>query len=106
MKTQFKKMALGAVLAGSMIFSAGVAMARDNDYSHRYDNRYYNNGYNNNGYNSRYDRGALENAKNQLNYDLQHRASRKQLAQDQAMIDQILSGNGRYDQRGYSWWPW
>ena len=40
-----------------------------------------------------YDRNALENAKNQLNHDLQRKASREKLAQDQAVIDQILSGD-------------
>jgi len=42
----------------------------------------------------------LAEAQNQLNYDLQHKASRKKLAQDQAVIDQILAGGGSYDRRG------
>jgi hypothetical protein len=48
-----------------------------------------------------YDQRALAEAQNQLNYDLQHKASRKKLAQDQAAIDQILGGGSAgYDRRG------
>ena len=71
MKTKFINLA-GAVLASSMILSTGAAIARDNKH---------------------YDRQALAEAQNQLNYDLQHKASRKKLADDQARIDQILSGD-------------
>jgi chloramphenicol 3-O-phosphotransferase len=87
MKTKFKNLAVGAVLASSMILSTGTAMAWD--YGSRYDRR------------GGYDQRALAEAQNQLNYDLQHKASRKKLAQDQAVIDQILAGgNARYDRRG------
>ncbi|HWH75951.1 MAG TPA: hypothetical protein VNT76_01220 [Candidatus Binatus sp.] len=87
MKTKLKNLAVGAVLASSMIFSTGAAMARD--YGYRYDRR------------GGYDYRALEDAKNQLNYDLQHKASRKKLAQDQAVIDQILGGSSAsYGRRG------
>jgi hypothetical protein len=85
MKTKFKNLAIGAVLASSMIFSTGAAMARD--YGYRYGR-------------GNYDRQALAEAQNQLNYDLQHKASRKKLAQDQAVIDQILGGGTTYDRRG------
>jgi phage-related minor tail protein len=87
MKTKFKNIAIGAVLASSMAFATGTAMARD----YRYDRR------------GGYDQRALAEAQNQLNYDLQHKASRKKLAQDQAVIDQIVGGGnaGYYGRGGY-----
>lgn len=82
MKVRLKNLVTGAVLASSMIFSTGgPAMARDNRH---------------------YDRQALAAAQNQLNHDLQHKASRKKLAQDQAVIDQILNGN-RHAERDNGW---
>jgi outer membrane murein-binding lipoprotein Lpp len=82
MKVRLKNLVTGAVLASSMIFSTGgSAMARDNRH---------------------YDRQALAAAQNQLNHDLQHKASRKKLAQDQAVIDQILNGN-RHAERDNGW---
>jgi hypothetical protein len=83
MKTKFKNIAIGAVLASSMAFATGTAMARD----YRYDRR------------GGYDQRALAEAQNQLNYDLQHKASRKKRAQDQAAIDQIRGGGASYDRR-------
>jgi outer membrane murein-binding lipoprotein Lpp len=79
MKMNFKKVATGAALVSSIIFSAGAASAKDNKH---------------------YDRQALAEAQNQLNYDLQHKASRKKLAEDQARIDQIL-GNTNNDRRDH-----
>jgi hypothetical protein len=79
MKTKLKILAAGAVLASSIFLSTGAAIARDNRH---------------------YDRQALAQAQNQLNYDLQHKASRKKLAQDQAVIDQIMGGGASHDRRG------
>ena len=79
MKAKLRNVAIGAVLASSMVLSTGAANSRDNRH---------------------YDRQALAEAQNQLNYDLQHKASRKKLAEDQARIDQIL-GNASNDRRDY-----
>ena len=83
MKTKFMNLATGAILASSIILSVGAATAGDHKH---------------------YNRQALAEAQNQLNYDLQHKASRKKLAEDQARIDQILgnAGNDRrdHDRRG------
>jgi hypothetical protein len=101
---KLKKMLVLGVVAGSMIFSSGIAMARDND--HHDNGRHYGweRGNHYGWSNSRYegnrrgsDRETLEQLRAQRDYDASHHASRKKIAQDNAAIDNL-----RHD-RGWRW---
>ena len=86
MNSKLKTIVFGALVAGSLVMSAVPAMARDRDWyeGHRWDNR--GSGYRG----SHYD--ALEQARQKALYDASHHASRKKIAQDDAVVDQILNG--------------
>jgi len=83
--------------------SAAPVMARDwrwNDHNYRWDDRdRYDRGRNEGWYDpawgrvrgSRSDYDALEHAREQALYDASHHASRKKIAQDDAVVDEILN---------------
>ena len=88
MNSKLKTIVFGALVAGSLVMSAVPAMARDRDWyeGHRWDNR----GWGYRGSQSNYE--ALEQARQKALYDASHHASRKKIAQDDAVVDQILNG--------------
>ena len=96
MKTRIKTLALGALVAGSLIFSAGAAMAREYDHWSRHDHRWSDRR------ELRQDYAALEQWRGKLAYDLRHHASRKKIAQDQAQIA-ALENEIRHDRGGFAW---
>ena len=96
MKTRIKTLALGALVAGSLIFSAGSAMAREYDHWSRHDYR------GSDRRELRQDYAALDQWRAKLAYDASHHASRKKLAQDQAQI-QALENEMRNDRGGFGW---
>ena len=96
---KLKKMLVLGVVAGSMIFSSGIAMARDND--HHDNGRHYGwergNHYGWEGNRRgdwRSDRQRLEQLRAQRDYDASHHASRKKIAQDNAAIDDFHRDRG------------
>jgi hypothetical protein len=113
MNSKLKTVIFGGLVAGSLIMSAMPAMARDwRDYdrNHRSDDRgrfdgaWGRNdrfaGRNNGGWydpewgqlrGSRSDYDALEQARQQALYDASHHASRKKIAQDDAVVDEIVN---------------
>ena len=92
-------------MAGSLFIAAAPAMARDwhwNDrdrWDDRYDNRYYNRARNEGWYDqswgrlrgSRDDFAALEQARQKALYDASHHASRSKIAQDDAVVDELVN---------------
>jgi hypothetical protein len=97
MNNKLKTLVFGGLVAGSLVMSAAPVMARDwhwNDRNYQWDGRYYDRG----GYDqawgrirgSRSDFDALEQARQQALYDASHHASRKKIAQDNAVVDEIL----------------
>jgi len=107
MNHKVKSMVVGSLMAGALFMSAAPAMARDwhgNDHNYRWDNRYDNNHYYNQGRDegwydqswgrlrgSRDDFSSLEQARQQALYDASHHASRSKIAQDDAVVDDILN---------------
>ena len=109
MNSKLKTLVFGGLVAGSLIMSAAPVMARDwhwNDRNHRWDDRYdhrwddrYDQGRNEGWYDqswgrlrgSRSDYDALEQARQQALYDASHHASRKKIAQDDAVVDEMLN---------------
>ena len=113
MKTKLKSMVLGGLVAGSLVMSAMPAMARDwRDYdrNHRWDDRgrfdgawgrndrvesrnhggWYDPSWGRLG-GSRSDYDALQQARQQALYDASHHASRKKIAQDDAVVDEFVN---------------
>jgi hypothetical protein len=104
MTNTLKKIAFGGLLAGSLMITAVPAMARDFRWDHNYDRHYDRrelNGWHSNPDprwdNGRWDyRGSrrdfdqLEQARQRALYDASHGASRKKIAQDDAVVDQML----------------
>ena len=112
MNRKLKTAIFGTLLAGSLMMTAVPAMARDwrdqDRYNHsyydhdRYDHSYYR-GRNdrNNGdwydpewgslHGSRSDYEALQQARQQALYDASHHASRKKIAEDDAVVDEIVN---------------
>jgi hypothetical protein len=97
-----KKLIMGGLMAGSLFMAAAPAMARDwheNDHNYRWDNRYNDRGRDEGWYDqswgrlsgSRSDYGNLEQARQQALYDASHHASRSKIAQDDAVVDEILN---------------
>jgi hypothetical protein len=93
MKTIFRTVVLGSLIAGSLMLSVGPAMARD--YWHRSDHDWWSRRAD-----VRQDHRELWEARRQLDYDATHHASRKTLARDQARIDSILN-DIRNDRRDF-----
>ena len=102
MNSKLKTLVFGGLVAGSLIMSAAPVMARDwhwNDRHDRWDDRYYYRGQNDGWYDpawgrlrgSRSDYNALEQARQQALYDASHHASRKKIAQDDAVVDELLN---------------
>jgi hypothetical protein len=100
MKT-LKTLILGGLVSGAMIFSSGVALARDDD--HHDNGRHYGweRGHHYGWSDSRYDwnrrgdsRRELERLRAQRDYDATHHASRKKIAQDNAAIDSLRRDRG------------
>ena len=85
MKTTFRTIVFGSLVAGALMFSAGPVMARDywhrSDYDYRWSRRA----------DLRHDYRDLWEARRQLDYDATHHKSRKRLAHDQGRIDSILN---------------
>jgi hypothetical protein len=83
MNGKTKALLSGGLLAGSLIISAGPAMARDywhySDKDHRWGHRA----------DLRTDERDLAQARRQLEYDRAHHASRRTIAQDEARIRDI-----------------
>jgi hypothetical protein len=102
MNGKLKSVALGSLVASSLMLAAVPAMARDwnwFDRHHRWDHardwrwdhareRYGRQ------YGSPYYSDQLQQAEQQAQYDASHHASRKKIAQDNAVIDSILNGMG------------
>jgi len=98
MNNKLKTLVFGGLVAGSLVMSAAPVMARDWHWNDRWDDRYYDRGRNEGWYDqswgrlrgSRSDFGELEQARQQALYDASHHASRKKIAQDNAVVDEIL----------------
>ena len=103
MNSKLKTLVFGGLVAGALVMSAGPVMAKDwrwNDHNYRWDDRErYDRGRNEGWYDpawgrvrgSRSDYDALEHAREQALYDASHHASRKKIAQDDAVVDEILN---------------
>lgn len=116
MNSKLKNVVFGGLIAGSLMMSAAPALARDwrdHDRDHRWeDNRgQYNNngawgrndgaGYRNDGgwydqswgrlNGSRSEMEALQQAREKALYDASHHASRKQIGQDDAVVDELVN---------------
>ena len=97
MNNKLKTLVFGGLVAGSLVMSAAPVMARDwhwNDHNYQWDGRYYDRGSYDPAWGrlrgSRSDFNALEQARQQALYDASHHASRKKIAQDNAVVDEIL----------------
>ena len=114
MNNKLKTVVFGGLLAGSLMMSAAPAMARDwRDYdrNHRWED---NRGRDNRGWGrndrvdnrndggwydpawgrlngSRRDMDELKQAREKALYDASHGASRKKIAQDQAVVDELVN---------------
>jgi len=86
MSGKLKSMVLGGLVAGSLVVSAVAAIARDTDSyeRHAWEHRE----------GSRSEYSELEQARQKALYDASHHASRKKIAQDDAVVDEILAGMG------------
>ena len=93
MNLKIRQIAFTGLIGGSLLISAVPAMARD--YWHWSDNRWERRA------EIRSDWRDLREARRQLEYDLNHHASRRRIAQDQARI-RDLERELREDRR-YSW---
>ena len=94
MNGKLKSVALGSLVASSLMLAAVPAMARDwnwFDRHHRWDHARERYGRQ---YGSPYYSDQLQQAEQQAQYDASHHASRKKIAQDNAVIDSILNGMG------------
>jgi hypothetical protein len=98
MKT-IKTLVFGGLLAGSMIFSTGAAMARDFDHHDDWSRSRYE-------WDRRADfrnnRETLEQLRAKRDYDATHHASRKKIAEDNQAIENLY--NDMHDRRGG--WRW
>lgn len=102
MKTT-KAIVLSGLLAGSLLASAGVALAHETNRWDRHDrDRQARSVYSRD--EMRADREALDYWRNRLQYDLSHHASRKKLAEDQANIQMLEDKLNRGGSR--SAWNW
>jgi DNA-binding FadR family transcriptional regulator len=97
MHSKLKSMVLGGVIAGSLIMSAGPAMARDywhwSERGQRWSRRA----------DLRSDYRDLAQARRQLEFDRAHHASRRRIAQDLARIRDI-EADIRADRRELARW--
>jgi hypothetical protein len=93
MNLKIRQFAFTGLLAGTLLIPAVPAMARD--YWHWSNNRWERRA------DIRSERADLREARRQLQYDLDHHASRRRIAQDQARI-RDLEYDLRVDRR-YGW---
>jgi len=106
MTHKVKSLVVGGLMAGSLFMAVVPAIARDwhgNDRDHRWDDHYsYRDSYrgqDNDWYDpswgrlrgSRSDMEDLQQARQQALYDASHHASRSKIAQDDAVVDEILN---------------
>ena len=102
MNHKVKTLVVGGLMAGALFMSTVPAMAREwhwNDRHDRWDDRYSYQGRNEGWYDpswgslhgSRNDYENLEQARQQALYDASHHASRSKIAQDDAVVDDILN---------------
>jgi hypothetical protein len=93
MHIKLTTIALGSLVAGSLLMSAGPVMAHDywhwSAHEHRWARRA----------DLRSDRRDLAEARRQLEYDRHHHASRRRIAEDEARIRDI-ERDIRADRRG------
>ena len=105
MNSKFKTMVFGGLIAGSLIMSAGPAMAwdwswlnrnqqADSRSDRRSDHRSDNEGWDNR-WGSGSDYQGWQQARQQALYDASHHASRKKIAEDNAIADQYRRGYRR-----------
>ena len=101
MKSKFKSIVFGGLVASSLIVSAGPAMAWDwpwANHNERYEGRT-DNRYQGREWDSRWGRGSDYEEWNQAHqkalYDAAHGASRKQIAEDNAAADALLDRHHR-----------
>ncbi|HTN71239.1 MAG TPA: hypothetical protein VMO00_09125 [Methylomirabilota bacterium] len=104
MNKRLKTMVLSGFLAGSLVMTAAPAMAWDWPWNHRdhrvddhrwEDRRRNDREWNDNEYGhlrgSQSDYEALQQARQQALYDASHHASRKKIAEDDAVVDEMLN---------------
>jgi len=96
MNRKFKTIVFGGLVAGSLIISAVPVMAWDWPWynrnprtDNRSDQRTDNRGWDNNRGGSGSDYEQLQQARQQALYDASHHASRKKIAEDDAIADEI-----------------
>jgi len=89
---RLKTIVFGTLVAGSLIISAGPAMA-DWHWSHRDARRQ----------DLRQDYRDLAEARRQLDYDIHHHASRKKIARDDQRVQGLLN-DIHQDRRDLHWW--
>jgi hypothetical protein len=108
MNSKFKTMVFGGLVAGSLIMSAGPVMAWDwswfnrnqradnNRSDSRSDYRSDHHSDDNEGWDNRWGSGSdyqrWQQARQQALYDASHHASRKKIAEDNAVADEIANG--------------
>ena len=90
MKTTSKTMVLGALLAGSVVISAAPAKAWDWPWARHNDHSQYERDRWDEHWGRGKDYAEYEQARQQALYDASHGASRKKIAEDNAIADQIL----------------
>ena len=106
MNRKLKTIAVGSLVASSLMLAAVPVIARDRtwfDRHHRWDHvrdwrwdhaREWHGREFNRQYGSQYNSDQLQQAEQQAQYDASHHASRKKIARDQSVIDSILNGMG------------
>jgi hypothetical protein len=96
---KLKKTLMFGLMAGTMIFSTGAAIARDYDHHDDWSRSRYE-------WNRRSDfrnnRETLEQLRAKRDYDATHHASRKKIAEDNQAIDNLLN-DMRHDRSGWRW---
>jgi hypothetical protein len=98
MNSKLKNVAVGSLVASSLMLAAVPVIARDRNWFDRHDR--WDHARERHGrefsrqYGSQYNSDQLQQAEQKAQYDASHHASRKKIAQDQGVIDSILNGMG------------
>jgi len=106
MNSKLKNVAVGSLVASSLMLAAVPVIARDRNWFDRHDRwdhvrdwrwdhaRERHGRESSRQYGSQYNSDQLQQAEQKAQYDASHHASRKKIARDQAVIDSILNGMG------------